>query len=265
MAPAIYDVLGRSVTAPLAELVADLDAFDPDTLMAYPSALSLLATERLAGRLTISPAVIRAMGEPFTDDHRTLVARAFPEAGLVDLFGSSEGLFGLSAPGARPIELAEDLAIVELVDADDRPVPMGTPCARVLLTVLDNPVQPLIRYELTDVMVEHPGPSAYRHVTVEGRNDDPFRYGDLVMHPIVFRGTLNAFATVVEYQVHQTVCGARVDLVTSGPLDEGATVAALCGALGTAGLPGPDVTVRVVADLERNAGTGKFRRFVPLG
>jgi len=204
------------------------------------------------------------MGEPFTDDLRALAARAFPEAAIVDFFGSSEGLFGQSAPGEKPIELAEDLAIVELVDTQGRPVPAGTPCARVLLTVLVNPVQPLIRYELTDVMVEHPGPGAYRCVTVAGRGDDPFRYADIVVHPITFRAALNARAAVIEYQVYQTERGARVDVVTSGAFDPPTMAKELEAALRTAGVPDPAVTARPVASLDRNTATGKFRRFVPL-
>ena len=45
------------------------------------------------------------------------------------------------------------MCIVELVDADNRPVPPGVPSARVLVTNLTNLTQPLIRYELNDVFV----------------------------------------------------------------------------------------------------------------
>ena len=38
----------------------------------------------------------------------------------------------------------------------------------------------------------------------------------------------------------------------------------LTAALAAAGLPAPEVTVDLVADLPRDATTGKLRRFVPL-
>ena len=46
-----------SVLAPLAELVRELNEFQPAHLASYPSVLSLLAAEQRAGRLRIAPAL----------------------------------------------------------------------------------------------------------------------------------------------------------------------------------------------------------------
>ena len=46
----------------------------------------------------------------------------------------------------------DDLVIVEVVDEDMRPVRAGMPGHRVLLTNLVNLTQPLIRYEVTDML-----------------------------------------------------------------------------------------------------------------
>jgi len=91
-----------------------------------------------------------------------------------DAFGSTEGLFGFSEPGASAITLATDLAIVELVDDENQPVAAGQRSSKVLLSSLLNRTQPLIRYELTDAMrlVEPAADHGYPRVEVDGRSDD---------------------------------------------------------------------------------------------
>jgi len=58
----------------------------------------------------------------------------------------------------------------------------------VLLTNLHNRTQPLIRYELTDRFTRHPAAGdPYPHATVEGRADEVFRYGTVVVDPLMTR------------------------------------------------------------------------------
>ena len=75
---------------------------------------------------------------------------------------------------------------------------------------------------------------------------------------------LVATAAVLDYQVRQTRSGIEVDALASGVLDVADLRTRLTSALATAGLRDPKVDVRVVDDLERNAATGKLRRFLPL-
>ncbi|HSJ97047.1 MAG TPA: hypothetical protein VLC53_08240 [Myxococcota bacterium] len=253
------------VTLPLPEVVARLNALQPLMLQAYASALSLLAEEQRAGRLRIRPLSVTSTSEPFAPEARARVEAAFA-APAVDQLGSSEGVVGNSLPGDPAIVLAEDLAIVELVDEHDRPVPPGTPSAKALVTNLMNPVQPLIRYELTDRFVRHPDAPGhgYARVTLEGRQDDVLRFGDVVVHPLVVHTALVHTPAVVEYQVRQTTAGVDVDVVAAGPLDRDALAGAIAAGLAKAGLERPKVRVAVVETLPRHPETGKTRRFVPL-
>ena len=75
---------------------------------------------------------------------------------------------------------------------------------------------------------------------------------------------LVATAAVLDYQVRQTRSGIEVDTLADGVLDVADLRTRLTSALATAGLRHPEVDVRVVDDLERNAATGKLRRFLPL-
>ena len=75
---------------------------------------------------------------------------------------------------------------------------------------------------------------------------------------------LVATAAVLDYQVRQTRRGIEVDALASGVLDVADLRTRLTSALASAGLRQPEVDVRVVDELDRNAATGKLRRFLPL-
>jgi phenylacetate-coenzyme A ligase PaaK-like adenylate-forming protein len=76
----------------------------------------------------------------------------------------------------------------------------------------------LIRYELTDRFVEAPASPVDGHlrVTVEGRQDELFRWGATVVHPLVVRSALLDHPAIVEYQVHQLCDGVEVSVVAWG-------------------------------------------------
>ena len=138
--------------------------------------------------LQAAPMAVTTTSEPLDDGARARINEAFG-VGVSDMFGSTEGVLGVSPPDDPVIQLASDLAIVELVDHDNRPVDPGTPSTKALVTNLCNRVQPLIRYELTDSFVERPTPSnGHMRVTVEGRRDDELTFPDnVVVHPSAIR------------------------------------------------------------------------------
>jgi predicted ATPase/DNA-binding SARP family transcriptional activator len=125
---------------------------------------------------------------------------------IVDAFGSTEGLVGTSLPDDPVLAFNDDVCIIELVDAEDRPVPDGVPSAKVLITNLSNHLQPLIRYELADRFVRQPAAAEDGHLraTVEGRSDDVLRYERATIHPHVIGAVLAKTTEVIDYQVRQT-------------------------------------------------------------
>jgi phenylacetate-CoA ligase len=252
-------------TLPVAEVVERLNALQPDALFGYASMLARLVSERRAGRLRIKPAVLRSTSETLLPEHRAAIAEAFGVQ-PVDTFASSEGLTGHSGPGESAVTFASDLCIVELVDDQNHPVPVGEPSAKILVTNLYNRVQPLIRYALEDTFVRQPDDARHGHfrATVQGRADDILHYAGTDIHPLVVRSVMVKTPEIADYQVHQTPSGIDVAVVTNAPLDRARLGERLCGALCAAGLEQPTVEVRTVHALERRPGTGKLRRFVPL-
>ena len=135
-----------------------------------------LAEEQEAGRLRLSLTAMSTSSELRTPAMTERLAAAFGVAPF-DFYATTEGLYGIRvrAPRRHPPLRRRD--VVENVDDEDRPVPPGTPGARLLVTNLHNLVQPIIRLAVSDVMTMHPEPcpcgrSLVRAAAIEGRSDD---------------------------------------------------------------------------------------------
>jgi phenylacetate-CoA ligase len=252
------------VTLPVAEIVGRLNQAQAQGLFGYPSMLARLAAEHQAGRLTITPRLVNCTAETLQPEFRAAISKAFG-APVFNTFASTEGLFGSSGPDDPAITLATDSCLVEIVDADNRPVPPGTASAKVLVTNLFNYLQPLIRYELNDSFTRQPDAAAHGHlrVTVQGRADEILRYGRAEIHPLVLRSALLAQDDVLDYQVRQTARGVAVQVLLERETSLAPLREQLHTALARAGLADPEVTVDAVAALPRNPQTGKLRRVIP--
>ena len=241
-APIRYIEEPAGATLPLTEIVARLNALQPPLLMGYPSKLTQLAREQQAGRLRIAPRAITVTSEMSTAEDRAAIAIGFG-APVINQFGATEGLVGHSDADGDVLTFASDTCIVELVDAENRPVGEGTASAKVLVTNLHNFTQPLIRYELTDRLLRHPDAPDHGHLraTVLGQTDQTFRYEDLEVHPLVIRTIMVKTPAVSEYQARQTQQGIDMDVVAENDLRRAALTAALQQSLHAAGLPAPRV------------------------
>ena len=260
---AIGQLTFAPATLPIEEIVARLQTAQPMLLAGYAGALKRVAQEQLAGRLSISPAMVLSTSEQLTPDASATIAEAFgsPPA---NTFGSSEGLNGSAMPGDPVFTFASDSAYVEFVDEHDDPVPMGMPAHHVLVTNLLNTTQPLIRYRLDDSMTQQPSlpGSGHQRATVEGRTDEVVRFGDRQIHPIAIRSVLVHHAAATEYQVRTTPNSMHVAVAASGPLDVARIVDELTCSIAAAGAAGVSVTVTSTAQLCRDPRTGKLPRFV---
>ncbi|MDN5933043.1 MAG: phenylacetate--CoA ligase family protein, partial [Pseudonocardia sp.] len=257
------------VTTPVAEQVAALNEIGPTMLAGYTSALQVLAHEARAGRLRIAPAIVATTSEPLLPEGRALLEETFG-ATVVNVWATSEGVTAASCGSGDPwLHVADDLAVVEPVDALGRAVEPGVTSDRILVTNLYNHALPLIRYEITDQLTLLDGGcrcgSLHRRITDPlGRLDDVFRYGEVPVHPHVFRSPLSRHPEIVEYQVRQTPRGAAVAVRSARDLDTVAVAGEIRAALAAVGVPDAEVSVHPVDVLPRGS-SGKLARFVPLG
>jgi len=207
---------------------------------------------------------------PFLPEHEQALARVWGCAVLASWAASEVGLLGVGSGFESGMLLADDLALIELVDADNRPVETGERAAKVLVTPLYRRALPVIRYELDDQLVATGQVpvcgSGFAHTSyVEGRADDVFEYaGGAVVHPHVFRTVLGRNASVRVYRVRQTRRGADVLLVTGSPLDVQEVCASLVRELQRSGLADAEVRAERAESIERSPGAAKLERFVSL-
>ena len=169
------DARGFSVMEPLDQLVEKLNAFQPAYLASYPTMLALLAEEKRAHRLRIQPFLMWSggeyLGERTLDDlENTFGCRVMNE------YGASECLSIAFGCAQHWLHVNADWVIVEPVDSDYGPTPLGKTSRTVLITNLANRVQPIIRYDLGDAVVANPERCACGNplpaIRVEGRRDD---------------------------------------------------------------------------------------------
>jgi phenylacetate-coenzyme A ligase PaaK-like adenylate-forming protein len=258
----IHRTLSLSVTQPLDELVASLNAFDPQFVNAYPSTAGALADEQLAGRLRLRLENLTTNSEPLTPELRERLERAFGTR-PTDFYATTEGLFG-SECDQGAMHLFDDMCIVENVDDDGAAVPPGEIGARLLVTNLFNRTQPLIRFEISDLVAVDPDPcpcgrSLMRLRSLEGRAEDVIRLAGIAVHPLQF-AIVTADPDVREFQVVQEGEALRLRVALRDGSDgaEERLRERVRGRLSELGVPQPDVTVERVTDLERSPG-GKLQ------
>lgn len=144
-----HNLLAISAWDPTDRMVAQLNAFEPDTLTGYPSVLAVLALERQQGRLKIKPQMLACSAETLTPEAYSLLTAAFGCPVLNNYCSTEGGEAAMSCPLGK-LHVNEDWVILEPVDSQGRAVPMDTLSEGVLVTDLTNYVQPIIRYKMDD-------------------------------------------------------------------------------------------------------------------
>lgn len=253
---------------PLPDLVAGLDAADPKiaALQGWPSVIRLLAQESLAGRFELVPDWVSIAGEVCSPLVRDAVRAAWGLE-LSEFWGCCEGTYAFPCGVGEGMHVADDLVILEPVDASGTPVPYGQPADRVLLTNLYNLDQPLIRYDIADAMTitDQPCPCGCAHrriLDVSARMDGTMQVAGVNVARRPVERLLLEFPGVADFLVTPTEGGVDVAIVADAACDTGALVQAVGALLGRAGVAAPVVGVRRVDTPER-LWSGKVRQFVP--
>jgi phenylacetate-CoA ligase len=260
-----------SSATPVAELVAALSAQQPEVLIGAVGVWRALADEQLAGRLRIAPRAALFSSEALTTDVRRRVRDAWGIEPVSGYAATEAPMIAASSPEHPELEIAEDVVVIEIVDENDQAVPAGTPGAKVLLTNLINYAQPLIRYELTDSVVESPQSNPAGRpwrclLSVDGRTADILYFAGqggrtVAVHPSVLSSAGAPFAEVGEYAFVSDAQGLHAQVVLApGAADDvpERLRQALVSAIASTGATPPVVHVEPVAALPREPG-GKLR------
>jgi phenylacetate-coenzyme A ligase PaaK-like adenylate-forming protein len=262
-----------TATMPLPTLVETLNHDQPEAIFSLVSVVGALATEQLEGRLSIQPRWAVVSSEVLPEDVRRRIADAW-RVEPIEIYSSTETLTMASeAPERVGLHIAEDLVVLEVVDADGRPVAPGVPGHKVLVTSLINRALPLIRYEIADAvtLASAPDPTGrpyQRILRVDGRNDDILRFpaaadeGEAIVLPHHLRVPFARLSEVTQYQIVREPgrIVIRVVLRPEAPIDTRVRIeAGISQALEDAGAVPPPIEVEPVTTIEREPGSAKIK------
>lgn len=122
----------------------------PDYLKCSPFAAAELAALALARGVQLPLRQIISQSERVTPGQRALCRKAFG-ATIIDRYSCEEtGWIALQCPVHEHLHLLGATTLVEIVDGEGQPCPVGVP-GRVLVTSLHSFAMPIIRYELGDI------------------------------------------------------------------------------------------------------------------
>ena len=199
---------------PVDEIIDQLNSKRINILMAPPSLLRILLPHKDKIRVKFKQIVCYA--EVLEKEEKERFKKAF-RTNVVEIYQASEGQIA-SACRHGNLHINEDLVIVELTDEQGNKIEKsGAPARHMYVTNLVNTAQPLIRYEMNDLVVlgdKCPCGSRFRTIDrILGRNDDVLYFMTLDDHRIpvfpdlISRWIITATDDIREYQVHQTKDG----------------------------------------------------------
>jgi phenylacetate-coenzyme A ligase PaaK-like adenylate-forming protein len=263
----LFNVRLFEALTPLAELIAELNCFQPHCLSGYATMMRLLAEAQLRGELRIRPTHVSCGAELLTEEARALIEKAFGVPAH-NAYACTEHLYlGLSFPPEPGLRLMEDELIIELRQD------------HTCITNLFNQTMPLIRYRMEDVLMLEDAPGAaglpFRRVKeLVGREEKVLRFtNDLgapeYIHPFVLLQGINAPGLVawqaaltgpasltIRLLIRDTLTPAERDSVI-GIVQEQAR-----GMLADMRMTRVQVTTEQASDLSIDPRTRKFRLVV---
>ena len=260
---------------PLPVLVDQLNRFQPAVMAPYASMAALLATEQEAGRLAIHPVLLALSAEGLPADEYARIAKAF-DAKVGNSYASTECTFLSYGCDEGWLHVNADWVVVEPVDAEYQPVPAGQQSHTVLISNLANRVQPILRYDLGDSVLQRPDPCACGNplpaIRVQGRAADVLTFeradGQQVsLPPLSFAAVTERVDGIDLSQIVQTSpTTLRVRLrLAAGSDSEGiwrSVSEALARLLDEHGLS--HVRIERGSEPPEQSTGGKFRQVIPL-
>ena len=196
-----------SMTVPMAELVNELNEYQPHALIGYSALVSNLAGEQLAGRLHIRPLLIGTGSEWIPREEHERIRTTF-QCAVHDVYAAAECPSIAFSCEYGFMHSYSERVILEAVDKKYQPVEPGQQSYTVLLTNLINRVQPIIRYDLSDSITLRSGPcpcgNPFPAFSLAGRKNDPLILNGKTIYPGVAIEMFCHLPGVERFQVVQT-------------------------------------------------------------
>lgn len=276
----LADMMRLNLSDPFEENLRKLEEFKPNFITAYVHVLEQLARAAKQGKTTLvsngSLELVIAISEPLPPDTQKFIEENL-KVPVANHYAMGEcPQLSLGCPSGKGAHVNNDMAILENVDANYQPVPPGTPGAKVLLTNLLNTVQPIIRYELDDVITMSPDPCPCGNklpliASIAGRSNDQFwvinRHGEgLEMTNFIFKDAFLLLFDLAEFQVTQigqNQFKVLVEVVKGSTLTPERIRESIDEVLKVEGVDVDlDCDIQIVPKIPHDEKSGKLRRFI---
>ncbi|MET9882630.1 hypothetical protein ABZZ20_05610 [Streptomyces sp. NPDC006430] len=131
-----------------ADVLAQVQRFNPDVVYGHPSDCVAFAQRLNAGGVAVAPRLVVTYGEYVSDAVRSYLESSFSPARVIDFYAMYE--FGtIAVRCAEGRYHVEEKVFVEVVSEDGSDIPLGN-VGEIVVTGLTNDVMPLIRYRTGD-------------------------------------------------------------------------------------------------------------------
>jgi len=213
-----YNKLGNRLTyisqlQPMEKIIVQLESLNPNVVSAPSSMLKLLANELAKSRLKIKPKLLYSYAEILYPDVKAHLERIF-QCKVHEVYQGSEGCYALTCKNGN-LHINEDMVFLELFDEKGFPTKDGEPCFKLLVTDLHRKSQPIIRYELNDIITigreKCSCGSKFRVIKqIQGRADDMFwgltrntKKPHFIFQDFIARAIISISENIEEYQAIQ--------------------------------------------------------------
>ena len=178
----------------------DLNEFQPDLLIAPPSMLEIIAQAQNNKEILINPDKIISVADVLYDDKKIRIEKIFQQP-VHQVYQATEGFIACTCKYGN-LHLNEDIMFVRKKYLDEkRFIP--------IITDFNRTTQPIINYELNDILVEDFAPcpcgSHYTRLSkIEGRCDDILKFDNVIIFPdFIVRKILQSDPSIEKFQVVQ--------------------------------------------------------------
>lgn len=158
------------------EMVDFLNKIQPKIICTYVSTIEALAKEQMKGTLQLKLKEVFTGGETLSQKTREHIENVFG-CKMRSMYASTEASAIALDCDYGHMHLHNENLIVELVDENNNPVPVGEKSHKILITSLYERTVPLIRYEVSDKVTIHNTSCKCGNkspwVEVEGRSVEP--------------------------------------------------------------------------------------------
>jgi putative adenylate-forming enzyme len=198
---------------PLESILKSLQELQPNVLAGPPSMLQLISKEINEGRLDIKPPRVVSFAEILYPEVEKELEEVYG-CKIHQIYQASEGPIAMSCKHGS-LHINEDIIKVQTFNSDGTITNPGETCYKMVVTDLHRKTQPIIRYELNDLITISPKScecgSSFRVIEqIQGRSDDLLwshrtDTGELqfIFPDYLRRAVISSSEEIVEYQVIQ--------------------------------------------------------------